>query len=79
MGHRIDPPRGLQGLTPQAWKISKTVLLDKNKGEETQITLYRPVGLANTLYKLWIRMVTNAMYEYAECNSATHKQGSKNS
>ena len=60
MGHRSEP---------QAWKISETVLLDKIKGEETQITLYRPIGLANTLYKLWTRMVTNAMYGYAECNS----------
>jgi len=39
------------GVPPQAWKISETILLDKNKGEETQITSYRPVGLANTLYK----------------------------
>ena len=57
------------GVTPQAWKTSETVLIDKNKGEETQVTSYRPVGLANTLYKLWTRMVTNAMYKYAECNS----------
>jgi len=57
------------GVTPQAWKRSETVLIDKNIGEETQITSYRPVGMANTLYKLWTRMVTNVMYEYAEYNS----------
>ena len=30
---------------------------------------YRPVGLANTLYKLWTRLITNTLYEYAEANS----------
>lgn len=57
------------GITPAAWKTSETVLLDKNKGDETLISSYRPVGLANTLYKLWTRMVTNTLYEYAESNS----------
>ena len=26
-------------------------------------------GLANTLYKLWMRLVTNTLYEYAEASS----------
>jgi len=57
------------GVTPTAWKTSETILLDKNKGDETLISSYRPVGLANTLYKLWTRMVTNTLYEYAESHS----------
>jgi len=27
------------------------MLIDKNKGLETDINLYRPVGLANTMYR----------------------------
>jgi len=55
------------GITTKAWKTSEMVLIDKGKGEETDLSTYRPVGLANTLYKLWARMVTNT--EFAESNS----------
>ena len=44
------------GFIPQDWKVSDTVLIDNNKGPETDINAYRPVGLANTLYKLRTRM-----------------------
>ncbi|MGQ3285990.1 hypothetical protein, partial [Bosea sp. (in: a-proteobacteria)] len=54
------------GLTPIGWKTSNTVLIYKNKGSETDLANYRPIGLANTLYKLWTRMITVAIYEYAE-------------
>jgi len=37
-----------------------TILIDKNKGAETDISSYRPVGLANTL---WARLVTNTPYK----------------
>jgi hypothetical protein len=30
---------------------------------------YCSIGLANTLYKLWTRLITNTLYEYAEANS----------
>eukprot|EP00983_Pelagomonas_calceolata_P012399 397262-Pelagomonas_calceolata.AAC.1 len=43
-------------LTPVSWKTSETILIDKNKGEETEISSYRPIGLANMLYKLWTRL-----------------------
>ncbi len=56
------------GYTPETWKTSGTVLIDKEKGDETEITSLRHVGLANTLHKLWTRMVTNTLYEYAEEN-----------
>jgi hypothetical protein len=55
------------GFTPKAWKISNTILINKNRGDEMKA--YRPVGLANTLYKLWTRLITNTLYEYAEANS----------
>ena len=55
------------GFTPKAWKISNTILINKNRGDEMKA--YRPVGLANTLYKLWTRLITNTLYKYAEANS----------
>ena len=63
------------GCTRKAWKISNTILIDKNKGDETEASSYHPIGLANTLYKLWTRLITNTLYEYAEQNpySAPHK------
>eukprot|EP00983_Pelagomonas_calceolata_P041388 1138040-Pelagomonas_calceolata.AAC.4 len=56
-------------LTPVSWKARDTILIDKNKGEETQISSYRPIGLSNTLNKLWTRMVTITLYEYAKAHS----------
>jgi hypothetical protein len=57
------------------------------KGTPINPLNYRPIGLANTVYKLWTRMVTYVMYEYAEQhriisgaqagfrkNNSTHKQ-----
>ena len=57
------------GFTPKAWITSNTILIDNNKEEETEASSYRPIGLANTLYKLWTRQITNTLYEYAETNS----------
>jgi len=50
-------------------KVSDTVLIDKKKGDETSITSYRPIGLANTLHKLWTCLITNTLIEYAEAHS----------
>jgi hypothetical protein len=30
---------------------------------------YCPIGLADNLYKLWTRLITKTLYEYAEANS----------
>ena len=56
------------GLTPKAWKKSDTILVYKDKGSENDIASYRPIGLANTLYK-WTRLITTTLYEYAETHS----------
>jgi len=46
------------------------ILRDKNsKGDETEASSYRPIGLANTLYKLRTRLTTNTLCKYAEANS----------
>ena len=54
------------GLTPDSWKISKTVLLDKGKPDTANLQNYRPIGLANTQYKLWTRLITTVILNYAE-------------
>jgi len=45
------------------------ILIYKEKGPETGVASYRPIGLANTLYKLWTRLIANTLYEHAEVNS----------
>jgi ribonuclease HI len=56
------------GITPNDWKESNTVLLYKNKGSPLELKYYRPIALANTLYKLWTRMVTFVLNDFAEKN-----------
>ena len=55
--------------TPQSWKHSVTVLLYKNKGTPLHLDYYRRIGLENTVYKLWTRMVTWAMTHHAETHN----------
>jgi hypothetical protein len=63
------------GITPTAWKESTTVLLYKHKGSITNLRYYRRIGLENTIYKLWTRMVTIAMTDYGERNAVhSHSQ-----
>jgi len=33
------------------------------------ISSHRPIGLANTLYKLWTRLTANTLYDFAEAHS----------
>jgi Tfp pilus assembly protein PilX len=49
--------------------------LAKDKGDITDITKYRPVGLLNTVYKLWTRHITTAMADYAETNLSPNQKG----
>jgi hypothetical protein len=62
--------------TPAPWKHSITTLLFKNKGTPLQLKYYRRIGLENTVYKLWTRMITWALSDYAERNNIiTYTQG----
>jgi hypothetical protein len=40
--------------------------LFKNKGTPLQLKYYRRIGLENTVYKLWTKMITMAMTDRAE-------------
>ncbi len=55
----------LSNHTPDAWKTSRTVLLYK-KGNATLLQNWRPIALANTLYKTWTSMVTLVLSTYGE-------------
>ncbi|KAJ9504731.1 hypothetical protein QJQ45_009421, partial [Haematococcus lacustris] len=61
------------GCTPTTWKTSDTCLLYKDNGQETDLNSYRPVGLANTVYKLWTSLITKTLSEYAEANGMLSK------
>ncbi len=49
--HKLSILMWMTGTTPKAWKESQTVLLHK-KGSEHDLGNWRPIALANTLYKL---------------------------
>ena len=53
-------------ITPHAWKNSHTILLEKDKGDQTLVGKRRPIGLLNSIYKLWTKLTTKAMADYAE-------------
>jgi hypothetical protein len=57
---------GPQACTRDRWKDSHTVLLYKNKGTILELGYYRRIGLENTLYKLWTKVVHNVLATYAE-------------
>ena len=44
------------GTTPDSWKASNTILLH-NKNSELLLENYRPIALANTMYKLWTGVI----------------------
>ena len=54
------------GITPDKWKESTTILLEKEGKDSTHVENNRPIGLLNTIYKLWTKLITRAIYDYAE-------------
>lgn len=51
--------------TPDAWEGSRTILLHK-QGDAMHLQNWRPIALANTLYKTWTSMVTYVLSTYGE-------------
>jgi hypothetical protein len=50
---------------PTSWKHSKIILLHK-KEDPTQLNNYRPIALANTIYKLYTSTLTTLLISYGE-------------
>ncbi len=63
--HKLFILMWMTGTTPKAWKESQTVLLHK-KGSAHDLGNWRPIALANTLYKLWTSVIAECLYRYAE-------------
>jgi ribonuclease HI/exonuclease III len=55
------------GHTPKEWKASHTTLIFK-KEDPANPKNYRPIALANTMYKLWTSVITTAASSFAENN-----------
>ena len=55
----------LTASTPTAWKHSITKLFHK-RHDRMLLQNYRPIGLNNTLYKMWTRFLTNILSDFAE-------------
>jgi hypothetical protein len=54
-----------QQKIPTSWKTSLTILLYK-KADPTLLTNYRPIALANTIYKLFTSTITAQLANYGE-------------
>lgn len=63
--HRLFVLMWMTGTTPDSWKESNTILLHK-KNSELLIGIYRPIALANTMYKLWTGVIQESLSRYAE-------------
>ena len=63
--HKLFVLMWMTGSTPTAWKESCTVLIHK-KGDASDLGNWRPIALANTIYKLWTSMVTQCLTKHAE-------------
>jgi hypothetical protein len=60
-----------QRTIPTQWKHSKTILLYK-KEDPTQLANYRPIALANTIYKLYTSTITTLLTSYGEQHRLLH-------
>ena len=63
-------------VTPTTWKESYTCLLEKDKGNQAEVKNRRPVGMLNTINKLWTKLTTRATTDYAERFTQTRPQKS---
>jgi hypothetical protein len=60
-----------QRKIPASWKTSLTILLYK-KGNPTELANYRPIALANTIYKLFTSTFTSILSAYGEQYQILH-------
>ena len=54
-----------QAITPTEWKTALTILLYK-KDDPHLVKNYRPIGLLNTIYKMWTAVVTKCLAMFVE-------------
>jgi exonuclease III/ribonuclease HI len=56
------------GITPEHWGESETALIYKGKNSPLTLDNYRPIGLVNTIGKLWTKFLTYVLSDFAESN-----------
>ncbi|GFS98750.1 retrovirus-related Pol polyprotein from type-2 retrotransposable element R2DM [Nephila pilipes] len=52
---------------PASWKQSDTVLIHK-KGDQTDLSNWRPIALSNTVYKLFSKCLTRKLLDWCSAN-----------
>jgi hypothetical protein len=57
---------------PAVLTESDTILLYK-KGDPRELNNYRPIGLSNTIYKLWTRLIAREVSDFSERNNVFHQ------
>ncbi len=63
--HLLFQVLAITGITPPTWLQSHTILLYK-KGDPSRLDNYRPITLANALYKLWTTCIVILATDYIE-------------
>ena len=63
--HLLFQDMAITGITPPTWLQSHTIVLYK-KGGPTRLDSYRPITLANALYKLWTTCIVILATDYIE-------------
>jgi hypothetical protein len=63
--HLLFQTLAITGITPPSWLQSHTIFLYK-KGDPTSLENYRPITLANAVYKLWTTCIVVLATEYIE-------------
>jgi hypothetical protein len=60
----------ITGITPSSWFHSHTILFYK-KGDPATLDNYRPITLANALYKLWTTYIVMLATDYVESRKSS--------
>jgi len=63
--HLLFQSMAITGITPPSCLKSHTILLYK-KANPTRLDNYRPMTLANVLYKLWTTCIVTLATDYIE-------------
>ena len=63
--HLLFQAIAVTGITPPTWLQNHTIILYK-KGDPTRLNNYRPITLANALYKLWTTCIVILATDYIE-------------
>ena len=70
-------PQGIYNRIPSSWKESITILIHK-RGDQNDITNWRPICLQNTLYKLYAAIIARRLADWTlEKSSLTSSQSER--